>query len=640
MAYGRLDIYYADGRAETHYLEASHLTIGKSQDASIRLDDESISGHHLSIQWADGVVSLCDLESEGGTFIDGQPIGHQPVILAETEEIQIGTLRLIFQPLDLQATVPSSVQDTAVVPKLGFSASFDQRAVDVWPAAMTSVLLTLSAHGLQPLSLEIRASGLPEAYWRLSRRHINLDPREPSNVLLNFKPPRHPQTKPGRYTLVLDIIPNEQLDQAQRYELPVTVHPYGGFGVALSQACLKLDEVVTLYLHNQGSEAVSVTLSARSRDGSLGARFSLNGTTLLAGERGQVIVTPQALKRPLIGQPQVHELFIEVQAQTAARWLLAQVVRVEVPPRLKPWATLSLLGVGASLILLLLLGLLGLFAPRPARIDSLRLSASEAIEAGQPLVLEWQAENVESFILLVNDSPHVTLQPDQRRYELDTSLYPSGTLRLEIRAGQVNELIAAQASIELRRTLHDVTLSVQPLTVPRNVQTSLSIQWSVVNALEVRLEGLELFSEQLLPDLSGIGGAFAVFGRASQPFDIILRAIGEREQRLEARQRVTVADALCQSRTELMSRAGPGDTYPPLRTLPANRLFNTVGRDEANAWAQLEVEGEVLWVRADALACQGFRTEQLPILRDALLPSTVSPMAQPTPATQASPTPR
>ena len=639
MAYGRLDIYYADGRAETYYLEAAQLTIGKSQDASIRLDDESISGHHLKLEWVNDTVSLHDLESEGGTFIDGQAIGHQPFILSETEEIQIGTLRLIFQPLDPQATVPSSTEDTVIVQKLGFSVSFDQQAVDVWPAAMTSVLLTLSAYGSQPLQLEIRASGLPDSYWRLSRRHIDLDPREPSNVLLNFKPPRHPQTKPGRYTLILDIIPNDQADQAQRHELPVTIHPYGGFGVAVSPTHLELDETATLYLHNQGSEIVSVTLRARSRDGNLGARFSLSGTTLAAGERSQVIITPQAFKRPLVGQPREHELFIEVQAQTAARWLVAQDLHVVVPPRLKPWTALSLLGVGASVLLLLLLGLLSLFAPRPARVHSLSLSAGEFVEADQPLILEWQAENVETLILLVNDSPLATLPGDQRRYELDTSPYPSGTLRLEVRAGGVNELVAAQASIELRRTLRDVILSVQPLTVPRGVRTALSVQWSSTNALAVSLEGLESFVEAALPRVEQPSGSFDVSGRASQPFDILLRALGERGQRSEARQRITVADALCQGRAEMTGRAGPGDAYPALRTLPPNRLFNTVGRDEANAWAQLEIEGEALWVRADLLTCQGFLTEQLIILRE-VPPPVPSLTPQPTPFGQASPTPR
>jgi hypothetical protein len=639
MAYGRLDIYYADGRAETHYLEAAHLTIGKSQDASIRLDDESISDHHLSLNWVDGVVSLRDLESESGTFIDGQTIGSQPFPLVDTEEIQIGTLRLIFQPLDPQATVPSSAEDTVVVQRLGFSASFDQQAVDVWPAAMNSVLLTLSAYGSQPLSLEIRASGLPDSYWRLSRRHIELDPREPSNVLLNFKPPRHPQTRPGRYTLVLDIIPNEQPDQAQRHELPVTVHPYGGFGVALSQMRLELDETTTLYLHNQGSETVSVMLGARSLDGSLGARFSLSGTTLAAGERSQVIVTPQALRRPLLGQPQEHELFVEVQAQTASRWLVAQAVRVEVPPRLQPWAALSLLGISLSGVLLLVLGLLGLFTPQPAHIEALTVSA-ESVEIGQTLILAWQAENVAEFRLLVNDAPHATLSGSTRRYELDTSPYPSGTLRLEIRDARASEVIAAHASAELYRPLRDVTLSVQPLTVPRNVQTTLSTQWGAANALEVRLEGLELFSEQLLPTLSGTGGAFAILGRTSQPFDIILRATGEREQRAEARQRVTVADALCQGRAALEGRGGPGEDYPLLRSLPPNRLFSTTGRDEANLWAQLEVEGQTIWVRANLLSCEGFLTEQLPVLRQIPPPPTAAPTLQPTPSAGASPTPR
>jgi len=638
MAYGRLDVYYADGRAETHYLEAAHVKIGKAQDADIRLEDASVSPYHLSIDLAEGGVRLHDLDSEGGTFIDGQAIGKQPFSLNDTEEIQVGTLRLIFQPLDPHATVPSSSQDTLVVQRVGFSAVFDQQAVDIWPAAMNSVLLTLSSYGSQPLSLEIRASGLADAYWRLSRRHIDLDAREPSNVLLNFKPPRHPQTRPGRYTLVLDIIPNDQPDQAQRYELPVTIHPYGGFGVALSQTHLELDETATLYLHNQGSEAVSVALTTRSKDGALGARLSLNRTTLAPGERGQVIITPQALKRPLLGQPQYHELFIEVQAQSAARWLVAQALQVEVRARLQPWAALSLLGVGVSLLLLLGLLLLGIISPRPPRIESLSVSA-QVLEVGQALILEWQADNVESFRLLVNDglTLNLILDGQQRRYELDTSGYPSGVLRLEVRDANAAELVAAQASVELYRPLGEVSLLVQPLTVPRGVLTTLSVQWSAPQALEVTLEGLELFSDQALPMLAGMGGSFSVSGRASQPFDIILRASGERDTRQEARQRITIGDALCQANTELLAYSGPGEAYPQLRTLNPNRLFNAMGRDEAGQWVQFSVEGEELWVQAEGLSCQGFQVGQLAILPEVAPPPRATPTISPKPPARPTP---
>ena len=79
---------------ETHSLEEFNL-LGRSQDATIRLDDSGISRQHATIRREGRLYWITDLGSANGSFVNDVAIASARA-LRDGDRIQLGTLMLIF----------------------------------------------------------------------------------------------------------------------------------------------------------------------------------------------------------------------------------------------------------------------------------------------------------------------------------------------------------------------------------------------------------------------------------------------------------------------------------------------------------------------------------------------------------------
>ena len=87
-----LIILYPQTQFKQIPLSKGTVTLGRGQDADIRLDDELVSRKHCTIGF-DGVhVTVTDLGSTNGTFVDGQPI--QAAVLDSDNRLQLGKMVL------------------------------------------------------------------------------------------------------------------------------------------------------------------------------------------------------------------------------------------------------------------------------------------------------------------------------------------------------------------------------------------------------------------------------------------------------------------------------------------------------------------------------------------------------------------
>lgn len=76
--------------------------IGRNPDVALRLDHNGISRVHCRIQNVDGVVTLEDMNSRNGTFVNAQPIST-PVQLKHLDHIQLDEVLLVYSASDLKA---------------------------------------------------------------------------------------------------------------------------------------------------------------------------------------------------------------------------------------------------------------------------------------------------------------------------------------------------------------------------------------------------------------------------------------------------------------------------------------------------------------------------------------------------------
>ncbi|MGZ3407937.1 MAG: sigma 54-interacting transcriptional regulator, partial [Polyangia bacterium] len=84
------------GSSEFFHLPATGMVvIGRSEEADLRLDDDTASRSHAKIITADGVARLFDLGSHNGTFVNGERVdGTRPLVSGDV--ITIGAITLVL----------------------------------------------------------------------------------------------------------------------------------------------------------------------------------------------------------------------------------------------------------------------------------------------------------------------------------------------------------------------------------------------------------------------------------------------------------------------------------------------------------------------------------------------------------------
>ncbi|MFZ5438912.1 MAG: sigma 54-interacting transcriptional regulator [Myxococcota bacterium] len=81
------------------------VTIGRGDDAELKLDDTAASRRHAQVIVGGGVVRLVDLGSANGTVVRGRKLGaNEQVELAEGDAIELGTSLAVLQLDELSAS--------------------------------------------------------------------------------------------------------------------------------------------------------------------------------------------------------------------------------------------------------------------------------------------------------------------------------------------------------------------------------------------------------------------------------------------------------------------------------------------------------------------------------------------------------
>ena len=83
-----LIIFIGKDSGKRHKLKSGTITIGRSPQADITIDDDRISRIHCEIKWSDGIITIEDKESRNGTYVDSHKVNH--AILTPGVPLQLG----------------------------------------------------------------------------------------------------------------------------------------------------------------------------------------------------------------------------------------------------------------------------------------------------------------------------------------------------------------------------------------------------------------------------------------------------------------------------------------------------------------------------------------------------------------------
>lgn len=75
-------------------LEQAMISIGRALDNDLILDDQRVSRYHAQLRAAAGRFMIFDLDSTGGTSLNGHPVAHHP--LAPGDVISLAGVPLVY----------------------------------------------------------------------------------------------------------------------------------------------------------------------------------------------------------------------------------------------------------------------------------------------------------------------------------------------------------------------------------------------------------------------------------------------------------------------------------------------------------------------------------------------------------------
>lgn len=117
----KLQISLPDGSQLDHELTDEAITIGRSTDNTIELNDGSVSSHHATIAPGESGYTLTDLGSTNGTKLNGEPCTAETVYpLSAGDKVIFGKLKAVFDPENAgeeTQELPHAEERTAAVAK-------------------------------------------------------------------------------------------------------------------------------------------------------------------------------------------------------------------------------------------------------------------------------------------------------------------------------------------------------------------------------------------------------------------------------------------------------------------------------------------------------------------------------------------
>lgn len=639
-AYGRLDVFFPDGLFKTYLLSDPNTTLGRANTSTIPIDDETLSRYHAHITHKNGVIAISDMDSENGTFVDGIKLeGGSAHPLIGGEEIVIGDLRMIFATLDDSPTrpieVPEETTQRVELPESDFFIEIADSYQTVAPGAHISTRISVINEGDKPDRFTTEITGVPREWVRIDKPDVEVAPGKNADITLSFKPLRRSDTRPGDYSVQIVVRRKSQPDTALRGSINLQVLSYSGFGMAIDKQRLKNGERFRLFLHNQGSASLPLSVSGRDLGGGLRINLTPARVELAPGQRA-VVQGDARPKRPrLFGDARQHSFDVLARSGDASGFLVSTRAYVDEKPPLPAWSVFALGGLGVTLIGVIVVALLILLRPTPIspQIAAFDLNAAR-IAQGEPLALSWTVSDTESLAIAFNGTEVV--QPDSAAgsVQIDTTPLQPGTFTVSLIARRGDQRVEVSRDLEIYLPLRATALTYAPDPLVRYVNQTVTLRWDVPAALNVRLIGLEGFeTAQSIDTAFGAAGELSLTGipMTADPITVTLIAQGADGTMLEQVLALDVIDPQCTTAGgDITLYDAPSVTAQVIGTIPAGTTVTVNAQDTTGGWLRVLVSGgRPGWGQQSAFLCAAtFNISDLYrelIVPTAVLPATIAP---------------
>ncbi len=626
--FGRLDVFYADGRSESHPLTGAVVTVGSAEGNTIRLEDDAVAPLHFRLRHEAGVVHIADLDAARATYIDGARLPVKaPRRLNENETIRIGDLEIRFYlSSDSPTEAIQAISEQTQPLSIGFRAELLEPAVSVWPSSIAETRLRITNLAGERADFRLEVSGLPDGWVAPARSDFWLAAGETLPISLQIKPSRRADLPPGDYPLAITITRRGEAERPLRLAQTVKLGGYGGLSLALDAQDPDKPGSFNLHLLNLGNQALQLRLAAHEPAAQLEMQLQRDSVNLKAGAKARVPVQVRPRRRPVIGRPSARPFALLATSDDPSAFCVALPGNLNVKPRISHRGLLAGLILAAAL--LAALASLLLQPPEPAIA---RFSLSEArVAQGAPVELSWEASDAGRYVIEVERVPIAELPAGRKTYNLDTSAWVD-PVEIALVALQGERQAIAVQRLEIYQPVVVREFAADKTSMLRNIRGRLKVRWDVAGAIELDISSPLEFETVSRNSFSAGRGEMALRGSPDAAFQIRLSALDETGAMTEKILEIAIRDPECLPLNDAAIYAGPDSGFPQIQIAIQNAPVLVRARSEAMDWLHVELaDGESGWASHSSFFCRGFNLEQLRAIADLPQLPTATPTASPT----------
>lgn len=645
MSRGRLEIFSPDGPVQSYFLDKDTIAIGRSVGNDLILDRHGISRYHVTLTAQDQQALIEDLDSVNGTYVDGIRLDpNKPRSLRGGEEIQIGDVRLIFYPpADLDTTMQTRIE---IMEADSFRAELEGPNIAITPGSHAPAILKIRNTNQQKLRLFVSIDGIPSEWVRLDRNEFELEADQETQIGINFKPLRRPDSTPGDYPFTIQV----RTEDSSPLELQsrLQIQQYNSYGAVMGTPLVTEDQPFQLYIQNQGNGPLQLRFWGISREKPLNFAIRPPQIALAAGERQVVTGYVSPAQRQFIGTTRTYRYDIISHSLDAAGFQAPVSGQVQVSPlfprQLLLFIVPAVLMIGA-VFALLLISLLGDTDDRdddqPATIPTIaqfELNAT-TIDLDNPMLVTWRTEDSANAYIEVKHGEQVVETVDLPGIQGD------GYAISLLTAGRYEVILVAENSEaqSTQSTFVTVTpqVSMSFRTIPqgtllyRNLTTqTIELEWEVFWTTEpTTIPAPTIYLNS--PDLDISSQVVQTTPLRLEPpalktldtVNINLVVIGPDDIQTTTAAAIMVGYPEC---TTLAPQAdvyqGPSEQYPLRGAMPPQVTVQIESRSSSGNWLYVVIPQEHLeiglfgWIHVENLSCTGFDPTELSVTPDEELP--------------------
>jgi serine/threonine protein kinase len=360
------------------------MTIGRQSGNDIVLNEQGISRRHLFIGWDGQQVSVRDLGSSNGTYLENVRLVPQvDQVWQDRQMIRLGSLFWLRLEgadqvtLTARGALPTAFNTDATELRIPGMPSIDNsnriglslsaQSLSLTPGQPAMLRATLTNLGSTVDWFTPTIEGVPPDWVKGTGQEVQLKPGVQENVDITINVPRSPGSYAQDYAVGIRVRSRDRRHESNVVQTVWTVQPYyeGTLQLEPRRVTGRGSATFTLAMQNNGNARDRYNLKGEDDEQKLDYRFGVNPVDLEPGREARIGIRV-GTRRRWMGREQRYPF--QIQSRTAARNTPATAAGEFVNKAVLPAWLLPVVGVvvAAGLVVSSFTGLLPIFGhPSP-----------------------------------------------------------------------------------------------------------------------------------------------------------------------------------------------------------------------------------------------------------------------------------